>query len=112
VLIWSMTARRTRLLEPDGDQRAEDRVLFLPGTSFKVLEVATPDEGGRGRVLIRELTSDEIDSDGRVRNDRVSFDELAVRSLERYRESRDADAPSARVGAAAVLRFGALPGLV
>ena len=112
VLIWSMTARRTRLLEPDGDQRAEDRVLFLPGTSFKVLDVVVPSEGGRGRVLIRELTADEIGSDGRVRNDRVSYDELATRSLERYAESCAANVPVGRVGAASVARFGALPGLV
>jgi hypothetical protein len=112
VLIWSMTARRTRLLEPDGDQRAEDRVLFLPGTSFKVLDVATPAEGARGRVLIRELTADEIGSDGRVSNDRVSFDELATRSLTRYAESWSGTEPVARVGGASVDRFGALPGLV
>jgi len=37
-----MTARRTAALEPEGTERIEDRVLFLPGTSFKVLETWRP----------------------------------------------------------------------
>ncbi len=64
-------------------------------------------------MLIRELTADEIGSDGRVGNDRVSFDELATASLERY--ARELGRPTPRRPASAppsVARFGALPGLV
>ncbi|MDI5940529.1 hypothetical protein QLR68_20790, partial [Micromonospora sp. DH15] len=51
VLLWSMTARRTALLEPGGEERADDRVLFVPGTSFKILEVRRPEGGRRGHVM-------------------------------------------------------------
>jgi hypothetical protein len=52
--IWSSTARRTdRVTGVDGD--AGTRVLFAPGTNFVVLDVVQPEEGGRLRVLLREL---------------------------------------------------------
>lgn len=109
VVMWSMTARRTRLLEPrDG---VEDRVLFVPGTSFKVLELAPPDGEGRGRILLRELTAAEVDDNGRVDPGRASLDELALTSLHRELEAWAGTEPTRRAGAA-VARFRALPGLV
>ncbi|MBU2668191.1 hypothetical protein KOI35_32235 [Actinoplanes bogorensis] len=111
VLVWSMTARRTALLEPDGDERVEDRVLFLPGTHFKVLELREPSGDERGAVLMREIGANEIGEDGRVDPDRVSLDELAVTSLRRSIERWATADPKRRVGAAAGERFGLLPGL-
>ncbi|MET9914411.1 hypothetical protein ABZZ74_48270 [Streptomyces sp. NPDC006476] len=77
ILIWSMTARRTNLLDPS----APDRVIFLPGTSFEVLKTVTGD-GGRTAVLLRELSKSEISADGRVGVHRTPLDEIAVNSLE------------------------------
>jgi hypothetical protein len=73
--IWAMTARRTQLI----DARVADRVLFVPGTSFKVLEVRdepTP------VVLLRELSSAEIGEDGDVNAGRSMFDDLALNGLD------------------------------
>lgn len=111
VLVWSMTARRTALLEPDGDEHVDDRVVFLPGTNFKVLGVEEGTAERRGAVLLREIGGNEIDDDGNVDRNRVSLDELAVKSMRRSLERwADAEHPQ-RTGAAAVARFGALPGL-
>jgi hypothetical protein len=113
VLLWSMTARRTNLLEPEGDERTTDRVLFVPGTSFKLLDMAEPTpEGKRGFILMREIGANEIDNDGRVDPNRLSLDELAVASLRRCLE-RWADAePRPRIGTASMGRFDTLPGIV
>lgn len=105
VLVWSMTARHTRLLEPDDDYRADHRVVFLPGTSFKVLEATEPGPGRRGRLLLRELSPDERD------RGHVAFDDLTVPSLHRAAAQWGGAAGSAGLGAAAVPRFGAVPGL-
>jgi hypothetical protein len=110
VLIWSMTARRTKLLEPD-DGRTEDRVLFVPGTTFKILRITEPAEDGRWQILLRELSAAEIGADGRVDTGRVSLDDLAVASLERQAGQWAKASPAHRVGASALSRFGALPGL-
>ncbi|WP_436535558.1 hypothetical protein [Actinoplanes sp. HUAS TT8] len=111
VLIWAMTARRTELLEPSDDDHAGSRVLFLPGTSFKILERKEPAGDRRGRLLLREVGASEINPDGRVRDNRTSFDELAVKSLNAYATRwADAESPS-RIGAAARPRFHAVPGL-
>ncbi|MFI6823166.1 hypothetical protein ACIBJE_19735 [Micromonospora sp. NPDC050187] len=112
VLIWSMTARRTALLEPEGDERVEDRVVFLPGTHFKILETAEPAGGRRGTILLREIGANEIDDDGRVDQKRSSLDELAVTSLRRSLDRWAGADPRRRIGTASVGRFGALPGLV
>jgi len=113
VLVWSMTARRTALLEPDDADRVEDRVLFLPGTSFKVLDVTTPVPGERrGMVLMREIGTNEIDSEGRVDQNRMSLDELAGASLRRSMERWAGEPGRTRIGRAASDRFGLLPGLV
>ncbi|MFI9380111.1 hypothetical protein [Kutzneria sp. NPDC052558] len=73
--IWAMTARRTQLI----DARVADRVLFVPGTGFKVLDVRdepTP------VVLLRELSSAEIGEDGQVNAGRSMFDDLALNGLD------------------------------
>ncbi|MEU8788312.1 hypothetical protein [Streptomyces sp. NPDC048643] len=71
VLIWSMTARRTGSLDP----AAPDRVVFLPGTSFKVLRTVGD------AVLMREVSPSEIAEDGRVDLQRVKLDEIALKGL-------------------------------
>ncbi|WP_405914817.1 hypothetical protein [Streptomyces sp. NBC_00728] len=71
ILIWSMTARRTAQLDP----ALTDRVLFLPGTVFKVLRT----DGST--VLMREVSSSEISQDGRVDVQQVRLDEMAVKGL-------------------------------
>ena len=110
VLIWSMTARRTRLLESD-ECRTEDRVLFVPGTSFKVLRIDPPSGSERGRILLRELAAGEIDAGGGVDAGRVSLDDLAISSLDGQLEHWATAQPLERVNEAAAGRFGALPGL-
>ncbi|MEU6073702.1 hypothetical protein [Micromonospora sp. NPDC047074] len=105
VLLWSMTARRTRLLEPADDHRAASRVLFLPGTRFKVLEVAQPDRDRPGRLLLRELTAEEP-----VRQ-RGPFDDLALTSLLRCHDRWTATGRRGRVGEATVPRLTHLPGI-
>ncbi|SDP42065.1 hypothetical protein [Lentzea jiangxiensis] len=110
VLVWSMTARRTKLLEPDNG--APERVLFVPGTNFKVLEMTGPQaDGGRGHILLRELTAVEIDAEGRVDPNRISLDELALNSLHRQVERWRSSSPSVQLNRAFADRFGALPGL-
>jgi hypothetical protein len=84
-LIWSMTARRTNLLDPG----TPDRVLFLPGTRFKVLRC--DEEGDRPTVLLRELSASEVGEDGRVEVQRVPLDEIAMESLERSMASLKLD---------------------
>ncbi|WP_018909445.1 hypothetical protein [Salinispora arenicola] len=111
VLVWSMTARRTTLLEPDSADRVEDRALFLPGTHFKILELREPTSGERGAILMREIGAKEIGGDGRVDPDRASLDELAVMSLQRSVERWASTEPRRRVGAGSVGRFDILPGL-
>ncbi|OAP21892.1 MULTISPECIES: hypothetical protein [Amycolatopsis] len=113
VLVWSITGRRTKLLEPS-EGGVENRVLFVPGTSFKVLETREPAAGARGAVLLRELTASEIDETGRVANDRASLDELAMNSLRQtVRTWAEAGEDLARtvMDEQAAERFGALPGL-
>ncbi|MEV5541681.1 hypothetical protein AB0L13_33030 [Saccharopolyspora shandongensis] len=111
VLVWSMTGRRTRLLE--AEDGVAERVLFVPGSSFKVLEMTEPQQdGARGRILLRELAAAEIDTDGRVDPNRISLDELALNSLRRQLELWADGKSSVQVNAASAARFGALPGLV
>ncbi|MCX4460792.1 hypothetical protein OG585_49610 (plasmid) [Streptomyces sp. NBC_01340] len=71
VLIWSMTSRRTTSLDPT----FPDRVLFLPGTVFKVLRTTG------NTVLMREVSPSEITEDGRVDVQQVRFDEIALKGL-------------------------------
>jgi hypothetical protein len=72
VLIWSMTSRRTTSLDP----ALPDRVLFLPGTVFKVLRM------NGNTVLMREVSPSEITEDGRVDVQQFRLDEIALKGLE------------------------------
>jgi hypothetical protein len=111
VLVWSITARRTKLLEPQ-QGGLEDRVLFVPGTSFKVLELKEPQEGAHGLVLLRELTASEVDENGRVDPNRISLDELALVSLRRELEVWAESDERRPIDPGAAARFSVLPGLV
>ncbi|QUQ62810.1 hypothetical protein [Kutzneria sp. CA-103260] len=73
--VWSMTARRTQLIDPSVD----DQVLFVPGTNFKVLEVR---DEPNPVVLLRELSTAEIGEDGQVNTGRSMFDDLALGGLD------------------------------
>ncbi|MFD9391149.1 hypothetical protein ACFWBB_10570 [Streptomyces sp. NPDC060000] len=68
-LIWSVRGRRTDLLDP----LSPDRVLFLPGSRFRVLEAA-PDIPGV--VMMREIDPETTQRDGEL-------DRAAVRELTR-----------------------------
>ncbi|MFJ8158973.1 hypothetical protein [Streptomyces sp. NPDC094468] len=111
-LIWSMTARRTSLIDP----RDPDRVIFLPGTTFKVLRPAL---GGKP-VLMRELSASEISADGRVDIQRVPLDEIALDGLERAVDLLSASGPPSSTsandrtqdGMPPEKRFGTPPGLI
>ncbi|WBB80464.1 hypothetical protein O7606_03515 [Micromonospora sp. WMMD882] len=106
VLLWSMTARLTRLLEPVGEQHVDHRVIFLPGVRFVVLEVTAPGRDRPGRVLLRELAADE------PARHPGPFDALASTSLLRSLDRWTATGRRSRVGPAAAARFTRLPGLV
>jgi hypothetical protein len=111
VLVWSITARRTKLLEPQ-QGGVEDRVLFVPGTSFKILEMKEPKDGVRGLILLRELTASEVDESGRVDPNRISLDELALISLRRELEVWAESDERRPIDPGAATRFSVLPGLV
>ncbi|MFF5860749.1 hypothetical protein ACFY8B_35015 [Streptomyces sp. NPDC012751] len=69
VLIWSEDGRRTDLLDP----LCPDRVLFLPGSRFRVLG---PEPGTSGVVLMREVGPGQPAQD-------AELDRTAVRELTR-----------------------------
>ncbi|MGR3867166.1 hypothetical protein ACUXZZ_01115 [Streptomyces graminifolii] len=107
VLIWSMTARRTSSLDP----AVPDRVLFLPGTAFKVLRA----EGSV--VLMRELSPSETAQDSRTtqegrssqdgrRDAPAKFDEIAVKGLEKILDALE------RTGTDAAAESADPPGLI
>jgi len=102
VLIWSLTARRTRLLEPEDEHRVEARVVFRPGTSFKVLGATAPGPGNRGTLLMREVAADE------PARGSVPFDDFTIAAL--HRAVAQWRVPSI-VGPAARHRFTAVPGM-
>ncbi|MCX4744011.1 hypothetical protein OG455_00530 [Kitasatospora sp. NBC_01287] len=111
-LIWSMTARRTALLDPP----APDRVLFLPGTAFKVLR--TDESGDRPVVLLRELSPAEAAGDPQAgaaavvdpAARRLPLDEIALDSLERSVTALGLESRSETAGTPGVL--GNPPGLL
>jgi hypothetical protein len=74
ILLWSLTARRTFLVAPE----LPDRVLFTPGTRFKVLRTT---DGDRPAVMMREIAEAELDEQGRLREERVPMDEIALTGL-------------------------------
>jgi hypothetical protein len=111
LLVWSSSGRRTAALEPPAGGVA-DRVVFLPGTRFKVLATVEPDSSARGRILLRELAATEVDAAGRVDHNRSSLDEFAKISLGRAAERWSREEAIERVPPAAARRFHHLPGLV
>ncbi|MBW8792679.1 MAG: hypothetical protein JF597_03550 [Streptomyces sp.] len=90
ILLWSLTARRTALLQPE----LPDRVIFLPGTAFKALRVT----GGEGRrvVLLRELTEPERAAASDSPAERSTLDDLATTGLESADEAVRAAAGDGR----------------
>ncbi len=108
VLIWSLTGRRTSLLDPG----LPDQVIFLPGTSFKVLRA----DHDRPGILLRELSPSEIGVEGQVELGRVPLDDLALRGLEQaaegWREAREARGAGADTPAVPPGMFTSPPGLI
>ena len=103
VFIWSLNGRRTQPLESDGGYYVDGRVVFLPGTRFQVLRAVAPAGGVRGRLLLRQLTSDAAP-------DPLSED-VIVAELERIAAQWIAAKPRAKVGNAAHQRLTAVPGV-
>lgn len=104
LVAWSLTGRLTTSIEP-ADGGVTDRVVFLPGTAFKVLDVVEPEGERRGRILVRELAAAEVDKGGKAsgRDDLVratlrTFADRGTRALE--------PVPAAQAG-----RFGRVPGV-
>jgi hypothetical protein len=111
VLIWSMTGRRTRLLEAENGG-VPNRVLFVPGTRFKVLELSEPGSNARGLVMMRELTARDLDDQGPADVVQRSFDELALTSMRREHEGWSGASRSGADNDGPATHFGALPGLM
>ncbi|TDT97826.1 hypothetical protein EDD99_6019 [Streptomyces sp. 846.5] len=105
VLLWSMTARRTSLLDPG----APGRVIFLPGTTFKVLRAEA--DSKRPLVLLREVAPAEAAGAGEDTG-RAPLDDLALEVLERAAEALRADAESGTHPGAAHAVPAAPPGLL
>jgi hypothetical protein len=105
ILIWSMSARRTGLLDPS----RPDQVVFPPGTSFKVLSVGSGDGGPE--VRLRELTRTEIAPDGTVQS-MPALDEFAVAALEEAGKAWRQEDPVEGLPADRKDWFAAAPGLL
>ncbi|MEV7043871.1 hypothetical protein [Amycolatopsis sp. NPDC051061] len=101
LVVWSLTGRLTVSLEPEAGGVA-DRVVFPPGTGFKVLEAVEPDGAERGRILLRELAPAEAgtatDRDDLVRAALRGFTDRGTRA-------------SAPLPAAQAHRFVRVPGV-
>ena len=104
ILIWSMSARRTELL----DASRPDQAVFPPGTSFKVLSV---EGGSRPEIRLRELTSTEVEADGTVRST-PALDDFAVTTLEEAGKSWRQEDPVERLPAGRQDWFASPPGLL
>ncbi|WP_410611341.1 hypothetical protein [Amycolatopsis sp. lyj-109] len=110
LLIWSATGRLTGVLESG---EGPGRVVFLPGTRFKVLATAEPSPDARGRIFLRELPTREIDAEGRAIANRVSVDRLAEAKLRQAADKADkAGEPGGAVPAVLAAKLGLLPGVV
>ncbi|WIX98203.1 hypothetical protein QRX60_29510 [Amycolatopsis mongoliensis] len=105
LIVWSLTGRLTTSIEP-AEGGVADRVVFPPGTAFKVLEAREPDDVRRGRILLRELTAAEAGENGEA----ADRDDLVRAALQTFadRGTRAVDpVPAAQAG-----RLGRLPGVV
>lgn len=107
-LVWSLTARRTAVVAP----HAPDRLVFLPGTRFKVLRVT---ERPRPVVLMREMFPEEQTEDrpGDRGGGTSWLDESTVEELDRaVRALRTAAQPLVPEPVGIAGPRGRLPGLI
>jgi hypothetical protein len=118
LLIWSVSARRTANLEPAWSGLS-DRVLFLPGTSYRVLRAEEESAiSGRRTICLRELTRAEAGSDSRRQGGTTRrLDDVALKTLDStaanwLRDANPARTPAARLPEPTVARFSNLPGLL
>ncbi|WP_370942214.1 hypothetical protein AB5J62_24205 [Amycolatopsis sp. cg5] len=101
LVVRSLTGRSTSSME-SAEDGLTDRVVFLPGTSFKVLEAVAPEGERRGRLLIRELPAAEA---GRVSDS----DDVVLAALQAFaREGRRSAEP---VSEAFSRHRGTVPGI-
>ena len=105
ILIWSMSGRRTGLLDPS----RTDQVVFQPGTSFKVLSVGGENE--RPQLRLRELIGTEVGPDGAVQSI-AALDEFAVEALEEAGKAWRQEDPVERLPADRQDWFSSPPGLL
>ncbi|MGW1506739.1 hypothetical protein ACWCQW_51520 [Streptomyces mirabilis] len=75
-LVWSLTGRRTRMIDP----HTPERLVFTPGTRFKVLRVT---ERQHPLVLMRELFPLELPAHPTSGSHTTWLDESTVAELER-----------------------------
>jgi hypothetical protein len=106
ILIWSMSARRTGLLDPS----RPDQVVFEPGTSFKILSAGTGKDDGP-EIRLRELTRTEVAPDGTVQS-MPGLDEFAVAALEEVGKAWRQEDPVERLPADRKDWFASPPGLL
>jgi hypothetical protein len=104
LVVWSLTGRLTTSIEPV-DSGVPDRVVFPPGTAFKVLEALEPRDDQRGRILVRELAASEVGKDEKANGP----DKLVQTSLRTFAD-REARAHEP-VPAAQSSRFGRMLGV-
>ncbi|WP_410604750.1 hypothetical protein [Amycolatopsis sp. lyj-90] len=104
LVIWSLTGRLTASIEPVNESVA-DRVVFPPGTSFKVLESVKPDGAQRGRILVRELAAAEAAEGDKS----VGRDDLVRAALRTFADR--GTRTSASVPPAEASRFDRVPGM-
>jgi hypothetical protein len=98
ILLWSLTARRTGLLEPE----VPDCVVFLPGTAFRVLRVTAGQ--GRRAILLREAPPAPAIAPGRLDQVALTLLDSALAGLAEGNAA--GPLPPAFAG-----RFGSPPGL-
>ncbi|MGW3980197.1 hypothetical protein [Streptomyces mirabilis] len=99
ILIWSLTGRRTGLIDPE----VPDRAVFLPGTAFRVLR-STAEDGHR-TVLLREAASVGVPQGD-------TLDQVALGALEKAAALvRAVGGEGARLPERAAAAFRAAPGL-
>lgn len=105
VLVWSVAGRRTQLLEAPDGSGVPTRVVFPPGTGFKVLESGEPDpDGAPGWLLLRELPSHESGLGP------SPYEHLVATSLRRSAEEWAERGPTAPLAVANPDRFTVVPG--
>ncbi|MEU3766179.1 hypothetical protein AB0E55_14065 [Amycolatopsis keratiniphila] len=107
LVVWSVTGRLTALIEPK-DEGLSHRVVFLPGTAFKVIELVEPTEKERGRILMRELVESESREGGGAAA--KARDDLIGSSLRRFTRRPDRT-KSRRPGETRSVRLGRVPGI-